>query len=261
MFKKFFVAAILGLLVMSSQIASAYDYDWSQAPRIVSKAQLAKYIEDGRRRGQTEFNFVLTNVKVNNESEQQSLNNKICNELALTWNSSLVIYGYGTGRLKFVINKEYPGTRVANAYLSRQPDIAWKNLDDKERLLYSKALPIVNEANKRSSEIEKARYIYDKIREWGIFFELNKNTAADALLYKKANCVGFTDAFYMLGRMCNLNVRRIGGYTTGGHAWNIITYSDGKIYFIDVLHGHFNETKEQIEKTHKWDREIIPNLQ
>ncbi|MBQ6757871.1 MAG: hypothetical protein IJP42_02130 [Selenomonadaceae bacterium] len=67
--KKFFTAVILAVFILSAQIAFAADVDWNSAPRINSKAQLANYIENGRRKGQTEFNFVITYVKLNNEDE------------------------------------------------------------------------------------------------------------------------------------------------------------------------------------------------
>jgi len=55
-------------------------------------------------------------------------------------------------------------------------------------------------------------------------------TAIGALLDGKANCQGYSDAFYMLGR--------IGGTANGGlHEWNTITYGDRKTYFIDVTAG------------------------
>ncbi len=55
-------------------------------------------------------------------------------------------------------------------------------------------------------------------------------TAIGALLDGKANCQGYSDAFYMLGR--------IGGTANGGlHEWNTITYGDEKTYLIDVTAG------------------------
>ena len=276
--KKFFVAMILGLLVMSSQIVSAADVDWSKVPRIGSKAQLANYIEDGRRRGQKEFNFVLTYNKVNNHDELVKLSEELGNRIAPAQDSSSIVPlddlgkpQWGSGRLTYIIKKEYPGVHVANAYLSRQQDIAWKNLDDEEKLLYSEALTIVNEANKRSSEVEKARYIHDEIckrkKEFRVENDRNK-TAVGALIDGYAQCQGYSDAFYMLGRMCGLDVRMIGGSATdknghwGLHQWNTITFNDGKTYFVDVTNGNlFKVTYEDIKQTHSWDREIVPNLQ
>ena len=103
-------------------------------------------------------------------------------------------------------------------------------------------------------------------------------TALGALVDGKANCQGYTDAFYMLGRMCGLDVGRIGGTAFGGgHEWNTITYKDGKTYFIDVTAGdqqvkhgdeyysryiYFNAPVEIMQVTHSWDWDSAPtNLQ
>ena len=268
---------ILGLLVMSSQIAAA-DVDWNSVPHFNNKAELATYIENGRRRGQTEFNFVLTYNKVNNYDELVKLSEELGNRIAPAQDSNssvprndLDTPQWGSGRLTYIIKKEYPGVHVANAYLSRQQDIAWKNLDDEEKLLYSEALTIVNEANKRSSEVEKARYIHDeickRIKKYQNENERDK-TAVGALIDGYAQCQGYSDAFYMLGRMCGLDVRIIGGSAIdkngqwGSHQWNTITFNDGKTYFVDVTNGNlFKVTYEDIKQTHSWDREIVPNLQ
>ena len=67
MIKKFFVAMILGLLVMSSQIVTAAEtinwksIDWYSAPRIGSKYDFSRYIESERRKDNTTFYIVLTN--------------------------------------------------------------------------------------------------------------------------------------------------------------------------------------------------------
>ena len=136
--KKFFTAVILAVFILSAQIAFAADVDWNSAPRINSKAQLANYIENGRRKGQTEFNFVITYVKLNNEDE---FNN---------WHFNYNLVSFGTGRFTFNITNEYPGTRVANAYLSREPHMARMNLTAEEQKLYNIAVGIVGEANKRN---------------------------------------------------------------------------------------------------------------
>ena len=44
--------------------------------------------------------------------------------------------------------------------------------------------------------------------------------------YGQSDCGGYSDAFYMLSRMCKLNIVKVGG---GKHMWNAIKL-DGKIY-------------------------------
>lgn len=105
-------------------------------------------------------------------------------------------------------------------------------------------------------------------------------TAIGALVDGKANCQGYTDAFYMLGRMLGLNVGRISGTANNEpHQWNTITYSDGKTYFVDVTWDdqtltytnrehkgdsffYFNAPVEIMQVTHSWDWSSAPeNIQ
>ena len=272
--KKFFVAVIISLLVISSQIAVAEDYDWNQAPRFGNKADIARYIERERRQGQKVFPIVLTNFKFSvdkeiAEKERDRLQEEFVNRFAIAPKSYIKFIVMGTGQLVYEITDEYPGTCVANAY--RNGNIS--NLTDEERNLYYEAVKIVKEAKKRPSEIEKARYIHDEICKMAPFPKNNPSnkTAIGALIIGETNCLGYTDAFYMLGRMAGLKVGRIGGTIntgTTGHAWNWITFSNGKSYCIDVTldntynsHDWFLKTKSQMEKTHWCYWEIIPNLQ
>ena len=276
MIKRFFVVFALCFLVLSSQIVSASDVDWDSVKKISSKAELAKYIENGRRRGQKVFNFVLTNFKLSTDreianKERDMLLNEYCYSFAFA--PSVSLNGVmGTGQLTYTIITEYPGTNVANAYLGY---ISWLELTYKEQELYRVAVKIVDEASKRSSEVEKARYIHDEICRLANLPEDNSNdidkTATGALIKKVTNCQGYADAFYMLGRMSGLNTSRIGGKTDNGntaHAWNTITLADGKTYCVDVyFDDKFNSdywflaTFERMKATHSCEWEIIPNLQ
>jgi len=273
--KKFFTAVILAVFILSAQIAAAADVDWNSAPRINSKAQLATYIENGRRRGQTEFNFVLTYTKINNEEELSRFYDELVNRIMIDVNIALHREEYGTGRVSFTITKEYPGTNVANAYRAHLnwDDRDFNNLEPEEKQLFHIAVGIVDEANKLNSEVEKARYIHDEIcRRVEDFKEIDHATAINALVYRKTDCQGFADAFYMLGRMCGLNVVRINGTAKGkdgqwrGHGWNFITFSDGRSYCVDVTYG-FNVKKldlwtfQAMKPYYSCEWEIIPNLQ
>ena len=273
MLKKFFVAVIVDLLLMSMQIASAADVDWDSAPRIGSKAELATYIEEGRRRGQTEFHFVLTNELKTSKEEFDNgfteLAGKQFIKIALVQHVNIHGTHFTDGTIQMTCKiTEFPGTHVANAYLNGDTS----KLTPEERKLYRIAVRIVNKANKHSSEREKARYIHDEIckRVKGYKDENERNkTAVGALIDGYAQCQGFTDAFYMICRMSGLNVGRIyGSYLVEPHTWNFIMFSDGKSYCIDVTNGFnskslylFCATRERMEKTHSCEWEIIPNLQ
>ena len=272
MLKRCLLAVIVALLVTSSQIAAAEDVDWNSAPKISSKSQLANYIEEGRRKGQTEFNFVITYVKLNNEDEFNTWLKEFNEYITVVQHFNYNLVSFGTGRFIFKITNEYPGTHVANAYLSRNQHQAWMNLTNEEQILYNIAVGIVDEANKRNSEVEKARYIHDEICKRVLEYknenERNK-TAIGALIDHKAQCQGYSDAFYMLGRMARLNVRRISGkFGNGFHVWNTITLSDGRTYCVDVtMDDRYNKDEwflanyEVMKRHHSCDWSIIPNLQ
>ena len=273
MLKRFLLAAIVSLIVLSSQIAAAADIDWDSVPHFSNNVQLSRYIENERRKGNTTIHFVLNYFKVNNNEELIKFGDDVlCDRIALAISGTIFVNNYETGnQFTYAIN-EYPGTRVANAYLSSNQQQAWINLTNEEKKLYNIAVSIVDEANKLFTEREKAEYIHNEIcrRAKGYKNRNDKNkTAIGALINGYAQCQGFADAFYMLGRMCGLNVGKIGGVADGDrHAWNWITFNDGKSYCIDVTNGVnskekylFCATKERIEKTHSCDWEIIPNLQ
>ncbi|MBQ7628987.1 MAG: hypothetical protein IJS81_02045 [Selenomonadaceae bacterium] len=272
MIRKFLAAVILVVFMLSAQIAAAEDYDWSKAPRIGSKAELARYVENGRRRGQTEFNFVLTYVNVTNQQELNTLAGEFAGSIAPAPKAVLTT-SFGSGQFTYKIHKEYPGIHVANAYRDHlnYDDRAFNELKTEEKQLYNIAVGIVYEANKRQSEVEKARYIHDEICRRVREYQSHTNEdATGALIIGVTNCQGFADAFYMLGRMSGLKVGRIHGTLDGtSHAWNWITFSDGKTYCVDVTNGFntktqylFLATRERIEKAGWWcEWSIIPNLQ
>ena len=266
MLRKFFIAVIVAVLMLSTQIAAAEDYDWSKAPRINSKAELASYIENGRRKGQAEFNFVLTFVNVTNQQELNTLADEFAGNIAPA-PKAVLITSFGSGRFTYKIHKEYPGIHVANAYLRGSTDY----LTSDELQLYNVAVAIVDAANKFPSELEKARYIHDEICRCVREYQSHANEdATGALIIGVTNCQGFTDAFYMLGRMSGLKVGRIHGTLNGTpHAWNWITFSDGNTYCVDVTNAFNTKTpylfcapKERMEQVgDRCDWSIIPNLQ
>ena len=272
MFRKFLAAVILAVFMLSAQIADAEDCDWSKAPRIGSKAELADYIENGKRRGQTVFHFIFPSMKISNQVEFDNFNFELAQNLAVAYVHLEEVGGFGTGRFICKITKDYIGTRVANAYLSG--DISKLTPDELE--LYQKALPIVNEAKKRSTEIAKELYIHDVICKKVDYRTPQTNPSAYAALFNgETNCQGYSDTFYMLGRMAGLNVRRIGGKFGGEfHVWNTITFNDGKTYCVDVTQDDwyysdkkknryffFNMPLEVVQSIYQYPWEAINNLQ
>ncbi len=160
-------------------------------------------------------------------------------------NSNITTGNFEGKRVKYNI-KYYPGSNVADAYFSG--DIS--KLSDDEKQLYNIAVGIVNEANKQPSVLKKELYIHDAIVNATTYYTENDMkdmprfcTAVGALIDGKANCQGYTDAFYMLGTMCGLKVGKCGGNAVDkngksssadtAHIWNTVEL-DGWTYFVDV---------------------------
>ena len=275
MIKKFFVAVLAALFMLSPRISFAeIPIDWNRVQRISSKSDLARYIEASRQRNEDFLPVILTNGLTINVHEFITL----CPSSVV---SQKVIANDGQNMRVIFQIKDYPGTRVANAYLSGNTD--WLSADEKQ--LYNAAVAIVNEANKRNNDLGKELYIYEQIMHRATYLTGDMNnqprfvTAMGVLLDGKANCQGYADAFYMLGRMCGLNVNRISGKAGGGgHAWNTITFKDGRTYFVDTTwddsnikfggfrnfnsYVYFNAPVEIMQATHSWDWSLAPaNLQ
>ena len=275
MLKRCLLAVIVALLVTSSQIAAAEDYDWSQAKRISNNAEFYRYVENGRRRGQTNFHVILTSISIlpnawrTGKISQYDIESIIpCHDV---YRDSISAYTKDNCMYLTFRIIEYPGTKVANAYISG--DKSKLTLEEEE--LYDIAVGIVYEANKLSSEREKARYIHKIICDRAYYpddkSEITHENAIGAIVVGKTDCEGYTDAFYMLGRMCGLNVGRICGNldnSVSGHAWNWITFSNGKSYCVDLTldksydsYEWFLANFEVMKRHHSCEWSIIPNLQ
>ena len=135
----------------------------------------------------------------------------------------------------------YPGTKIIACHRENQIS----QLTQQEKELYEKALDIVNTAKAETdSPIELEAWlnrwlsqnvIYQDEEESSSENELPRHwTAFGAIMDKKANCQGFTDAFYLLASLCDFNVRYQFGFgENAGHVWNVIEL-DGQWYYIDT---------------------------
>lgn len=283
--RKIFLAVICFTLAFS-QVAFAANWwdfpvDWNKVEKISSKSDLAEYLEKKKRSGATEtlIPVILTNGLTVST-----------NELIKLCPASLISYKIisNDGQNMRVMYKaiDYPGTKVANAYLSGDTS----RLNQDEWKLYNIAVKIINEAKKQSNWKNQESYIYKEIMRLTTYYtEDNKNhqprfvTAIGALIDGKANCQGYSDAFYMLGRMMNWEVGRISGTANGGaHMWNTITINKGKAnektYCVDVTWGdealtyknrkkklnsfiYFNAPIEIMQVTHSWSWDLAPAIQ
>lgn len=290
--RKIIFAVVFFIVSFIQNLASALapnQIDWSAAPKVTTKAELASYIRKCQQNFQTDIAVILANgLKV--DSEKLFADSELNKDL-FAYRMKCTIYSDGSPNSRALYHfNYYPGAKVAYAYLNKNTGILSAN----EKTLYNLAVKIVNEVRAQPTILLKELYIHDAITSRATYyndFQKMTNaksvprfvTATGALIDKRANCQGYSDAFYMLGRMCGFEVGKVNGKThsessssSEGHMWNTIKLG-GKIYFVDVTwdddsfkfskrlgynsYIYFNAPAEIASATHVWDKNSYRNLQ
>ena len=128
-------------------------------PEISNKAELFRHIEDERRWGHTKIYATLINgFKLEQLRDSDGKFMSLATSIVASIGVSVTQNADGTEELTLTL-REYPGTRVANAYLRGNTD----ELTTDEIQLYEVAVEIVNEAKKRPSIFAQELYIHDEI--------------------------------------------------------------------------------------------------
>lgn len=258
--------------------AASNRINWKKAPRFNNQVDLAKYIKSKEVELEEEVPVVLT--------EGFMIDFQSLIDTTGCWAMSYADYG-GDDETSYILFELTlsPGERVAYAY--NNDDTSF--LDDEELELYDRASEIVAGANEFSANntsfpaLYKELYIHDAITENTTYYTENPQpvfsrfqTAVGALLDGKANCQGYSDAFYMLAKMCgDVNVDKVYGMAgVGGgkkkqHVWNTINFGDDRYYFVDVTwddesfkyantsentYVYFNAPVDVASATHNWDK-------
>ena len=257
------------------KVASAANIDWNSAPRFNNMKSLVDYVVKNKKNLKSKFPAVFTNGFVPN-------NNDLANYAALlflNWTN----YGSDGQNTYFHYEVTYtPGERVAYAYLHNDTSF----LSQEELKLYKEAVQIVNAAKKfakgHSAEgLYCELYFHDIITSRTKYYTENPQpvfarfkTAFGVFFDGRANCQGYSDAFYMLCNMVGIDTGKIVGYANNeAHVWNTVTYGDGKYYFVDVTHDDasftFNDIGEtntyiyfnapqSVMTTHRWSGDYAP---
>ncbi|MGN1411193.1 MAG: hypothetical protein ACI4WH_01615 [Oscillospiraceae bacterium] len=213
--------------------------DWNEDMVVNSNEELIAYLDKCREELMTEIPFILSgscdaieeDILVGNENgilighcEQESLSHDdvkgiYCVYHVQYFTSEYVIRAYQTG------------------------DTSHLEGDNLE--VYNRAVDFIeNTLNKDASDIEKERQIHDYIcsitsynsdesQEYSVDNVPRFRMASGSILDGEANCMGYTDTFYMLGTMAGLQVGKANGDQSMNHAWNTIVL-DGKKYVVDV---------------------------
>lgn len=139
----------------------------------------------------------------------------------------------------------YPGFKAAQAWEIEMLHL----LDEDERSMLAHAEEMVEEACRYAqSPYQVLVNLHDALVERVVFTEVEdvkdgwmlEDTALGALVYGKAECDGYADAFYLLCTLADIPVRMISGHADNGtgtgmtsHMWNLIWWENGW-YHADV---------------------------
>ena len=267
-FTKFFADTKIEVVTVSND-ADAANVNFNDAPHFNNFNDLSAYLKQCKKNLRTNIPVVLTNGFSPNLKEL--IENVAC------WNLKCTTYKNGSNTTPTIYEiTNYPGERVAYAYLHNDTSF----LSNEEKKLYKVAVQIVKDAKNFSAghsspALYQELYIHDKITERVNYFtERNPKSMArfqsaiGALIDGRANCQGYSDAFYMLATMCHMNVDKIAGHAGNeAHMWNVVNFGDNRSYFVDVTwddasytfsdtgehsgHIYFN-APSAVMTTHKW---------
>ena len=274
--RKNILAVMFVLIVLIHNFASAADFDsinWDSVPRFGNKQSFIRYIQDCEKNCKTFIPVVFTDglfVDANEFSEIA----KQYQYVNMTWLDT------GNGRRERVLYEVgiYSGAKVEYAYRTGDTSI----LSNDEKKLYNLAIEIVNEADKQPTELQKELYLHEAITRRVSYYNVNTNqiaprhcTAVGALIDGRANCQGYSDAFYMLGKILGFKVDKMSGFANNNpHVWNTINFGDGINYAVDVTFDdpsfsdggdynsyiYFNAPIEILRATHVWEAAYNPKL-
>lgn len=286
--RRLIFAAVFFIVSLVQNFAAATelnDVDWSSAPRFSNYADFTNHLKNCMANLQTEIPVVLTNgLDANNAREILDGTGN----LAFAYRYKSAHDGDSNLRVLYEF-LYYPGTKIVHAHRTGDTSI----LSNEEKKLYNLAVKIVNDARAQPTVLRKELFIHDAITTKTTYYTATISqtfnlprfvTATGALLDGRANCQGYSDAFYMLGNMSGLNVGKISGVFRSddgkgrdeGHMWNTIDFGGVK-YFVDVTGNddsfkfsrrlgynsyiYFNAPAEIASATHSWRDNMVTNLQ
>ena len=172
------------------------------------------------------------------------------------------------------INALFTGTKILRAV--RTGDLG--SLSEREMMALREASAIAEEAMQASDPLQRAKIIHDRIcaRTAYTVDETadEDDTAVGVLLRGQANCDGYTDAFYLIGSLAGLNVRRQHGesldksskdmLSSVSHIWNLLEIG-GIWHMVDVTWDDeetgwtyiwFNVGRDTAGRMHFWNEDM-----
>ncbi len=247
---------------------SSDNIDWDHVPRVKNLKELHAYMQKCAEQMMTSVPVVCVN------GYNPNLGDGI-NATSVYWVHWTVV-GEENGEKRFFCKMIYrSGARIAHAYLTGDTS----DLTEKELKVYHIAVQIVKMIRSmNATDLVKLLYIHDSIinrcsylvEKYPPYPDVPYfTTALGVFLDHKANCQGYSDSFYMLGRMAGYKVGYLHGVAgKGKHIWNTIEL-DGKVYCVDATwndkeirlndrkyayYVYFIAPREIMEMTHEWDK-------
>ncbi len=175
------------------------------------------------------------------------------------------------------INRFFPGTAIVRA--ERRGDHS--GLTARESETRDAALQIAAAA-RQSDPLQTAKYIHDWLCGHVVYAEDEytdeDDNAIGAILNGRANCDGYTDAFYLIGTLAGLNVRYQHGDSLDknywelgasvSHIWNLLEIG-GVWHMVDVTwddeqngwtYVWFNAGRDIADRMHVWNEDMTVSI-
>ncbi len=176
------------------------------------------------------------------------------------------------------INRFFPGTAIIRAEKSGDSS----GLTPREQKVRQAAMEIAAAA-RQSDPLQTAKYIHDWLCAHVAYAddELTDedDTAIGAILSGRANCDGYTDAFYLIGTLAGLNIRYQHGDSLDknywdawtspvSHIWNLLEIG-GVWHMVDVTwddeengwtYVWFNVGRNIADRMHVWNEDMTVSI-
>ena len=273
--KKWMSLLLMICLMAASAVAQA-EIRYPEAPAVQTVEELEAYLREAAERGITKMEFYYSeelDYLLGNDERTLCI---LANAGVRYWKSiSKFYYGKRLFQADGIIY--YTGMKIVRAWENGRTD--W--LNEEERQTLEIALAMVERAKKKGDSLMQIeRCLHDElcrtiVYTGGVDEQSCESTAVGALLYGTAECDGYADAFYLLGRLAELNVGYFQGETisenpqsAGNHLWNVIEL-DGLWYHVDVCwddldyekytlvrYNYFNVSSDMIDD-HVWDEQAV----
>lgn len=214
--------------VLSDTITSV---DWQQVPMLHNTAEMRQYLHEEMSACRKHLPLIL--LRGCKMADADFLLNDVG---VIVGNQSYFKVNRDGTRLTFLVyDLEYSTGRLA-VHAMETGDTS--GMDARDLAAYEKALNFVNhELDRTASPVEQERQIHDYICAQTTYLDMDNQPgresfrmATGVLLDGEANCMGYSDAFYMIATMAGFDV---GTDTNETHMWNTILL-DGRRYLVDV---------------------------